>query len=269
MKKLPDSWFDRGALVIGHRGASHEAPENTMAAFQAAVAAGADGVELDVHLTSDGVPVVIHDARVDGTTDGTGLVNDLSLAEIRRLDAGSHSGATGGSHSGATGGSHSGATGAFAGELVPTLEEVLAAFGELLLINIELKGQVRPQAQAQLETTVADLVRGLNLQERVWVSSFKPYSLHRMRRVAPEIACGLLYSPLSLGAAWLAPITPFEALHPHLTLAPPWFVRLAHGMGKRVVVWTVDDVARGTSLLDAGVDALITNNPRAFKESRS
>jgi glycerophosphoryl diester phosphodiesterase len=260
MKKLPESWFDGGALVIGHRGASHEAPENTMAAFQAAVAAGADGVELDVHLTSDGIPVVIHDARVDGTTDGTGLVNDLSLAEIRRLDAGSHSGATAGSHSGATD--------AFAGELVPTLEEVLASFGEQLLINIELKAQIRPQAQAQLETTVAELVRGLALQERVWVSSFKPYALYRMRQVAPEIGCGLLYSPLSLGAAWLAPITPFEALHPHLTLAPPWFVRLAHAMGKRVVVWTVDDVDRGASLLDAGVDVLITNNPRAFKAPR-
>ena len=249
MKKLPESWFDGGALVIGHRGASHEAPENTMAAFQAAVAAGADGVELDVHLTSDGVPVVIHDARVDGTTDGTGLVNDLSLAEIRRLDAGSRFGDTA----------------AFAGERVPTLEEVLAAFGGQLLVNIELKGQIRPQAVAQREATVGALVRRLALQERVWFSSFKPYSLHQMRRVAPEIPCGLLYSPLSLGAAWLLPITPFEALHPHLTLAPPAFVKLAHRLGKRVVVWTVDDVVRGTSLLDAGVDALIANDPRAFR----
>jgi glycerophosphoryl diester phosphodiesterase len=251
MRQLPDFWFDGRVLVIGHRGASHDAPENTMAAFQAALAAGADGVELDVHLTADGIPVVIHNARVDATTDGVGLVNDLSLAEIRRLDAGSHFAVTD----------------EFAGERVPTLEEVLATYGDRLLVNIELKPQTRPQAAAQLETTVAELVRRLALQERVWASSFKPYSLAKLRQVAPEIPCGLLYSPLSLGAAWLAPITPFEALHPHFTLVRSWFVRFAHRLGRRVVVWTVDDADRALGLVNAGVDALITNDPRALRSS--
>ncbi len=252
MTQFPSTWFDKRPLVIGHRGASHEAPENTLAAFQAAVAAGADGVELDVHLTADGIPVVIHNARVDDTTDGVGLVNDLSLAEIRRLDAGSYLGAPG----------------AFSGERIPTLEEVLVTHGQQLLINIELKGQIRPQAAAQLETVVAELVRRLGLQQRVWISSFKPYSLYQMRHAAPEIRCGLLYSPLSLGSAWLAPLTPFEALHPHTRLVWPWFVRLAHRLGKWVVVWTVDDVDRARELARAGVDAIITNDPRALRAQR-
>jgi glycerophosphoryl diester phosphodiesterase len=253
MTRLPDSWFANGPLIIGHRGASVDAPENTIAAFQAAVAAGADGVELDVHLTADGVPVVIHNPSVDATTDGVGMVNDLTLAAIRQLDAGSHFGTAG----------------AFKGDLVPTLEEVLSAYGDQLLVNIELKAQTRPPASARLEVTVAELVRRLGLQERVWVSSFAPHSLTKMRQVAPEIPCGLLYSPLSLGSAWLAPITPFEALHPHASLAWPWFVRLAHRMGKRVVIWTVDDVDRAAALADAGADAIITNNPRALRALRS
>jgi glycerophosphoryl diester phosphodiesterase len=253
MTHFPYSWFDGSSLIIAHRGASHDAPENTMAAFEAALTAGADGVELDVHLTADGIPVVIHNGSVDATTDGRGMVNDLTLAEIRRLDAGVHFGSDG----------------AFRDERIPTLEEVLSTYGDRLLVNIELKGQARPQAAARLETTVAELVRRLALQERVWVSSFKPYSLSKMRQVAPAIPCGLLYGPHSLGAAWLAPITPFEALHPEAHLVWPRFVRLAHRFGKRVVVWTVDDVDRAFELTNAGVDAIITNNPRALIAARA
>lgn len=218
-----------------------------MAAFQAAYEAGADGVELDVHLTADGVPVVIHNARVDATTDGRGLVNELTLDQVRRLDAGSHFGPS------------------FRGEPVPTLEEVLATFGDRLLINIELKPQTR--ATGDLEGAVADLVSRYGLPERVWASSFKPYSLARLRQIAPEVPCGLLYSPLNLGTLWLVPFTPFEALHPESSLVAEWFVRLAHRVRRRVVVWTVDDPNRADQLARWGVDGIITNDPGALREA--
>ena len=217
-----------------------------MTAFRAALEAGADGVELDVHLSADGVPVVMHNALVDATTDGTGSICDLTLAEIKQLDAGSHKGPQ------------------FAGERVPTLEEVLTTFGDRLLTNIELKPQSKPNIP--LVATVADLVDRLGLAERVWVSSFKPYSLFQMRQVAPAVPCGLLYSPMSLGTLWVAPLTPFEAVHPHLTMVPDWFVRMMHLIGRRVVVWTVDEIARARSLAAAGVDGIITNDPGAVLE---
>lgn len=252
MTHFPASWFGEKPLVLGHRGASYVAPENTMAAFSAAMEAGADGVELDVHLTSDGIPVVIHNARVDRTTDGQGLVNDLTLAEVLRLNVQVRFDGWTTSTS----------------ERIPTLEEVLIMYGYQLLVNIELKSQFRPEARSRLEATVAALVHRLKIEERVWVSSFKPYSLFRMRQVAPELPCGLLYSPLSMGTAWLAPLTPFEAFHPQTSLVSRWFVWLAHQVGKRVVVWTVDDVSKASLLEHMGVDAIITNDPQRLVASR-
>lgn len=233
-------------LIIGHRGASCCAPENTFPAFEAAEAVGADGVELDVHLTSDGVPVVIHNAQVDATCDGSGLVNDLTLEQVRRLDAGIRFRPE------------------FTATRIPTLDEVLATFGERLLLNIELKPQVRPASRSRLEATVADLIRVHRLEERVWVSSFKPYSLHRMHQIAPEIDCGFLYSPLTLGAVWLMPFTPFKALHPHTSLTSKLVVYAAHLLGRRVVSWTVDDPVAAVRQSQWGVDALITNDPGAL-----
>jgi glycerophosphoryl diester phosphodiesterase len=251
MVDFPDTWWrtDR-PLVLGHRGASAHVPENTMAAFQAALEFGADGVELDVHLTADGVPVVIHNASVDATTDGHGFVNDMTLAEVQSLDAGCRFPGDA----------------RYAGQHVPTLEEVLQSFAGRLLINIELKPQIRPMAD--LVGTVAALVTRLRLVERVWVSSFRPYYLHRMRRLAPSTPCGLLFSPLNVGTLWLAPLTPFEAVHPQASIAlQDWFVRSMRRIGKRVVVWTVDDVVRARRLAGRpgyGVDAIITNDPRAI-----
>ena len=89
MVTFPESWWQaQTPLVLGHRGASHDAPQNTLAAFRRAVEVGANGIELDVHLSRDGVPVVIHDAKVDATTDGTGYVSAMSLEELKALDAG-------------------------------------------------------------------------------------------------------------------------------------------------------------------------------------
>lgn len=249
---LPDTWWTRTPLILGHRGASRRAPENTLPAFVAAMEDGADGVELDVHMTADGVPVVIHNARVDATTNGLGWVNDMTLAELKRLDAGAH------------------VSPDFAGTEIPTLEEVLALIGDHVLVNIELKAQVRDGTG--LEYAVGSLVKRMGLQDRVWVSSFKPYTLHTMRQVSlrqelPRLPGGLLYGPLSWGALFLAPFTPFEALHAHVSLVHRWWVTLAHAWGLRVAAWTVDDVQSARKLVADGVDVIISNVPGALVQA--
>ena len=135
----------------------------------------ADGIELDTHLSADGVPVVIHDFSVDATTDGSGRVREMTLAQLKQLDAGVHSNP------------------AFAGERIPTLKEVLQAFGNRLLVNIELKS-VSPRDDG-LEQTVIALVEQHRLENRVLFSSFNPFSLRRAKRIAPHIPVGLLYAP--------------------------------------------------------------------------
>jgi len=241
MATFPAAWLQHHPLILGHRGASHAAPQNTLAAFRKAAEVGADGVELDVHLSADGVPVVIHDARVDATTDGSGAVAELTLAQLKTLDAGVRFDP------------------AFAGERIPTLEEVLAAIGQRLIINIELKAFAR--RDAALELAVVTLVRRLGLADRVWFSSFKPYALAQARSLAPEIPCGLLYDALGIGTRLLRPITPHEALHPHHGLLSKARIQRAHERGLWVATWTVDDVARAKTLAEWGVDALITNEP--------
>lgn len=238
---FPENWWHGRPLILAHRGASRAAPENTLAAFRDAARMGADGIELDVHLSADGVPVVLHNARVDATTDGAGAIHTMPLAQIKELDAGKHFDMR------------------FAGERIPTLEEVLAEVGQQLLINVELKSQP-PQVRG-LEQAVVALINRMGLAARVWFSSFKPYMLSEARRLAPHIPCGLLYDPASVGVFLLAPLTPYEAVHPHYALATSGWARRARRRGLRVMTWTVDDVAVAQRLADNGVDGLITNVP--------
>jgi glycerophosphoryl diester phosphodiesterase len=248
MTRFPDLW-QRGQplgrpLVLGHRGASHAAPQNTLAAFRKAADVGADGIELDVHLSRDGVPVVIHNNSVGATTDGTGLVRELTLVQLKALDAGARFDAPDSDAS-------------FAGERIPTLEEVLAEVGARVLVNIELKaGQT-----VALVSAVVDLVRRMGMADRVWFSSFKPYALYRAHASAPEIPCGLLYGPLNPGTLLLRPFTPHEALHPYKDLLTKRSVHRAHQRGLRVFTWTLDDPVVARKFATWGVDGIITNEP--------
>ncbi len=242
MAQFPESWWrEERPLIFGHRGASRVAPQNTLAAFRRAAELGADGVELDVHLTAEGIPVVIHDARVDATTDGKGRVAELTLPQVKELDAGAHFDA------------------AFAGERIPTLEEVLAEVGQRLIINIELKPSAK--SSGGLEEAVVAVVRRMGMLERVWFSSFKPYALYWIRQQEPAVPCGLLYSPLTFVSRLLAPVTPHEALHPHRSLVREAMVRRAHRRGLRVVTWTLDDEDKAQRFAEWGVDVIITNEP--------
>ncbi len=242
MTSFPEAWLrtDR-PLIFAHRGASHAAPENTLPAFRRAVELGADGVELDVHLTSDGVPVVIHNETVDATTDSTGRVTEMTLAQAKMLDAGSY------------------VDPVFAGTCVPTLEEVLAEVGKELLVNVELKPA--GGRNAGLSAAVVGLVRRLGLEDRVWFSSFKPHHLHEARQASALIPCGLLYGPLNPLTPLFRLFTPHEALHPYHRLITPHSIERAHRHGLRVSAWTVDDVTVARRLADWGVDVLITNEP--------
>lgn len=239
MVKFSETWFRDRPLVLGHRGASHSAPQNTLAAFRKAVEAGADGVELDVHLSRDGVPVVIHDAKVDATTDGTGFVHELALSELKSLDAGASFAPQ------------------FAGEAIPTLEEVLAEVGGQLLVNIELKAG----PSKALVAAVVEVIKRVEMESRVWFSSFKPYLLYQARSLIPDIPCGLLYGPLNVGTLLLTPFTPYEALHPYTALVTERSVRRAHWRGLKVFAWTLDDQETAQQFAAWGVDGIITNAP--------
>lgn len=243
-------FFDHERVLnIAHRGASAAAPANTLAAFEKAVELGADGVEFDVHLSADGAPVVIHDFSVNATTDGSGRVADMPLAQLKELDAGSYFHPI------------------FAHERIPTLEEVLQTAESRLLLNIELKTvSLRDNG---LERTVIAQVKRHGLEKSVLLSSFNPFSLRRAKKIAPRIPVGLLYAPglpLPLRRAWLASLAPHEARHPEHTMVDSRYMRWARRRNYRVNTWTVDEPDEMRRLIDLGVDSIITNVPDVLRD---
>jgi len=236
-------------LNFAHRGASHEAPENTLAAFLLAAELGADGIELDVQLSKDGQVVVLHDFVLETTTNGHGLVRDRTLADLKALDAGSWFDP------------------AFADQRIPTLQEVMDAVGRRLLLNIELK--TRGLSDEGLAAAVVRLVEENGLLDRVILSSFNPLAVWRVRRLNPWIPVGLLYAPdlpLPLRRPWLHRLIRPEALHPHHTLVDEEYGRWAKRQGYRLHVWTVDDPGEMWRLVRQGVEAIITNRPDLLRQ---
>lgn len=235
-------FYPRRPLILAHRGASYDAPENTLSAFRIAQQMGADGVELDTHLSREDVPVVIHNFTVDETTDGTGRVRDLTVSDLKRLDAGSHYDYT------------------YRHERIPTLDEVFDLLAPTMRLNVELKS-VGVRATA-LEATVLAVIRRHNAQNRVVISSFNPFALRRMYRLAPNLPLGYLYSADVPAYFRLFMIgVPYQARHPHHLMIDADYVAWAHRNHYRINTWTVDDPSRATALKALGVDALITNRP--------
>ena len=245
------NYFYQGRVLnLAHRGASAQAPANTLSAFRLAAELGADGVELDAQLSRGGEVVVIHDFTVDATTDGSGPVVEKTLAELQALDAGSWFDA------------------AFAGEHIPTLQEVMDAVGHRLLLNIEIKLPFT-LANTGLEGEMVRLIEDNDLVDRVLVSSFHPLVLRRVKSLNPRIPTGLLYAhdlPIYLRRAWLAPLIPHEARHPDFSMVTPAYVQAMKARGYRVNVWTVDDPDEMRRLLGLGVDAIITNRPDVLRQ---
>jgi len=220
--------------IIAHRGANADAPENTMAAFQLALDQGADGIELDVMLSKDHEIVVIHDDTVDRTTNGTGQVSDLTLAELKALDAGD-------------------------GEPIPTLDEVLTKFGGKFLINIELKNYNTLFDSLPLD--VARLFSDHQAGDDILISSFNPINFPRFHRLLPSVPIGMLTFP---GKAnfFAYHFFRYNALHPYFKDVDEALVQRLHAKGKAVNVWTVDEAADIRHMAKLGVDSIITNNPK-------
>lgn len=231
--------------VFAHRGAKMVAPENTLPAFEQAIALGAHGVELDVQCSKDGVLVVMHDFTVDKTTNGRGPVAQLTAAELTKLDAGSHFNAN------------------FSNVTVPTLEEVLEVTAGKIKLNIEVKTQ-DPMGGREIEPLV-ELIQKYNLYDQVVVSSFNPVALIKLRHVDPQIALGLLYwgnhLPAFLREIWLSPILRPEAFHPHHTLIDEEYMVWADAVPAAVNTWTVNEPDEARRLAALGVDTIITDVP--------
>ena len=229
-------------LVFAHRGAMASAPMNTMAAFELAIAQAADGIELDVQLSRDGYAVVIHDYTVDKTTDGSGNVCDKTLAELKSLDAGSWFRQT------------------FAGERIPTLDEVFDTLGDQLFVNVEIKST--GENSGDIENVVARSILSHEMQDRVIISSFDPQILERMSACLPGVLIGFLYMSAIPGASIRAVKDPrHDALHPWHELIDDAYMRWAKANQYFVNAWTVNDPKRALRLRSLGVNAVITDNP--------
>lgn len=225
-------------LIIGHRGASANAPENTLAAFAQALHQGADGVELDVQLSADGQLVVFHDDDVTRMTSGRGKVADLTLAELRQLTMAED-------------------------QTIPTLDEVLQRFDRELLYNIEVKDF--GWRNRGTETAVAATILAHQLEEQVLVSSFNPLALRRLRAVLPPRI------PLALirGGGWLKYgywLADGAADHPHYSLVDGAYMTWAKKQGYLVNVWTVDAPEEAQRLMALGVNGIITNKPGFIRQ---
>lgn len=232
-------------IIFAHRGASAHAPENTLAAFELAVEQGADGIELDVKLSADGHVVIIHDATVDRTTGAHGRVKDLSLIELRSLDAGSFF------------------SDKFKGEKIPMLDEVFETVGKQTFINVELTNYNSPRDH--LVESVCMLVKKFSMHKRVLFSSFLPSNLSNARSYLPDVPTGLLALGGILG--WWSrsfgfAFGKYDALHPNLKDATQQRIYFAHRLRKRVHVWTVNEETDMRRLFKWGVDAIFTDDPQ-------
>jgi glycerophosphoryl diester phosphodiesterase len=227
-------------MVVAHRGASLEQPENTIEAFEAAIDAGADAVEFDVRMTADGHAVVMHDPDVSRTTDGTGLVSDLALEEIRDLG-------------------------------VPTLEETLECLSGRAAADIEIKNLpgepgFTPEREPAVEATL-DALDAVSFSGQVIVSSFNPASIAHSRQLRRDVPTGLLTEfeveahdalarAMAHGHPWVLPFVL------KVSEAGDDFADRVHEGGALLGVWIADDPEMARTLFEWGVDAIATNDPR-------
>jgi glycerophosphoryl diester phosphodiesterase len=233
--------------VVGHRGAAGVAPENTMPSFEAAWAAGVAWVETDVRLTRDGVPVLLHDATLERTTTGEDRVSDLSWTEVLQVDAGARFGS------------------AFAGTLMPRLEQLLEAAAGRSSVLIELKAEsVRPDL---LVERVLAAVEAADAAGWVRLISFEPDLLERVHRAAGSgrIPTGLI-SSRDEGLVDTAAKLGCTAVHPGHSALSPVLAASARAAGLRVNTWTLNDPERVLNAMAMGVDEITTDFPAMVVE---
>jgi glycerophosphoryl diester phosphodiesterase len=232
-------------VIFAHRGASAYAPENTIASFELALSQGADAIELDAKLSADGEVVVIHDSTVDRTTNGHGRVAQLSLTELRSLDAGSFFSEK------------------YRGQKIPLLKEVFEAVGKKLFINVELKNYAAPYDG--LVEKVCALVKQHEMEKKIIFSSFLASNLKKARFFLPEIPRGLL-ALRGWKGAWARSFGfsfgDYVALQPYLTDVTKQQIVRVHRLKRRVYVWTVNKTEDMARLNNWGVDGIFTDDPQ-------
>ncbi len=241
-------------LVIGHRGSSATAPENTLASFRLGIRQGADFVESDVQRTKDGALVLMHDSTLNRTTDveqrfptrSPWRVGDFTLAEIETLDAGAWKSPR------------------YRGEKVPTLDQVVQLTRHTRTgILMELKSpSLYPGIEAQVAqawSKVPGYLRAALAAHRLMVHSFDEKSLHRYHDIQPEVPVGLIGTPPSTALPALAQWA--DEVNPSQGSFDAAYVAQAHRLGLRVLAWTVNSDSAMVKVLDEGVDGVITNRP--------
>lgn len=232
-------------IVIGHRGASGEAPENTLAAFALALEQGAEGIELDVQITKDGEIVVCHDLTLDRTTNGSGLICEHNWEELNSLDAGIWF------------------SEAFTGERIPHLRQVFELVPRGHLINVEVKHAY----EGRMEKALLAFLDEMDRWEDIVISSFDHKLIHGMKQAQPNAKVGLLYAANLIDHAAYAKQLGVEvfSLHPYHHCINKEDVVAAEAAGLAVYPYTANDVADYKRLTAAGVTGIITDYPARLR----
>ena len=242
------SWHkpERRPIIVAHRGSSEIAPENTSQAFRRACEDGADAIELDVHLSGDGHVVVIHDESIDRTTDGKGKVRGYTFRQLKKYNAAS------------------GWNKRFVFESIPSLEDVLAEFGNKIGINIEIKKEQTSKTQHELLRKTMNLITRYKLIETVLVSSFSSKVIKEAGMLDSRIGRGLLYDPVS--HALRSPVVMAKSLgvkylilNRRVTMKRT--VKAAHVNDMLVGEYAVDTHPQAARSIRYGIDVLFTNHP--------
>lgn len=233
-------------MIFAHRGARAYAPENTLAAFEKAAELAADGIELDVQATKDGVVVVCHDHSVNRTSNGKGWIKDLTLSELKRLDFGGWFSQE------------------FQGEPILTLDEFLTWFANTtMLLNIELKNG--PVVYPKLEAKVVDSVQRFALTDRVIISSFYHPSLVKIKELCPTQKTGALFGCRPCNPLAFCHETGADYLHPSWDSLDAAWVRAARTAGIKVNTYTVNHRDQFEFVSDIGVDAIFSDCPDIWR----
>ncbi len=225
---------ENNILIIGHKGASSIAPENTLKSFQKAIELKADYVEFDIHLTKDGEIVIIHDSDTFNATGVKGLINDMTLDQIKSLDAGE-------------------------GEKIPTLRELISIARKKMGLQIEIKS-------TNLLDKLINILREKHLISTSIVSSFILGELLKLKLLEPSVKVGLLLSEDMVRPKLIkrkikkVAENNFYSIHPPFDTTDKEIVDFAHSYGLKVIVWTVNDREIMEKLIEIGVDGIITDD---------